>query len=75
MALIKETVKAGILEAFTQVMHQEDDQREAALNKIADTIADTVIAAIKSAQITYNGGLTAPSGGGPVTGTFGYKID
>lgn len=73
MALVKETIKIGIKSAFTDVMNQEKN-REDALDKVADKIASTIIDAIKSAQIMYNGGLAAPSMGGPVTGIFKYTI-
>lgn len=73
MPLVKATIKLGIKSAFTEVMNQEDG-REAALDKLADKIADTVVDAIKSVKITYSAGLTAPSGGGPVTGTFNCTL-
>lgn len=73
MPLVKETIKAGIKSAFTSVMEDTGD-REAALDKVADKIAATVIDAIKSVQITYGGGLATPPMGGPVEGIFQYTI-
>ena len=55
-------------------MNQQGDDREGALDKVADKLADAIINAIKSQQITYSAGLVAPSMGGPVTGTFNYVI-
>lgn len=73
MPLNKEKIKGDIYSAFESVMNQEEG-REDALNKLADKIADSVIAAITSATITYTAGLVAPAGGGPVTGDFGCTI-
>ena len=71
--LVKETIKSEIKSAFTAVMNQETD-REGALETVASKLADAVINAIKSQQITYTSGLAAPSGGGAVTGRFNYTI-
>lgn len=74
MPLVKATIKSEVKEAFTAVMNQQGDDREGALDKVADKLADAIINAIKSQQITYSAGLVAPSMGGPVTGTFNYDI-
>jgi len=74
MPLVKATIKSEVKDAFTAVMNQKDDDREGALDKVADKLADAIINAIKSQQITYSAGLVAPSMGGSVTGTFNYKI-
>lgn len=74
MPLVKATIKSEVKDAFTAVMNQKDDDREGALDKVADKLADAIINAIKSQQITYSAGLVAPSMGGLVTGTFNYKI-
>lgn len=73
MALVKTAIKEAAKAAFTQVMNQEDD-REGAIDKVADSLAQTIIAAIQSATITYTGGLIAPPSGGPVTGAFECTI-
>jgi hypothetical protein len=70
--LVKASIQSEIKSAFTDVMNQEDDKREDALNKVAEKLADAVINAIKSAQITYTAGLVSPMG--PVTGMFNYTI-
>ena len=74
MPLVKATIKSEVKGAFTAVMNQKDDDREGALDKVADKLADAIINAIKSQQITYTAGLVAPSMGGPVTGAFDYEI-
>lgn len=74
MPLVKATIKSEVKDAFTAVMNQQDDDREGALDKVADKLADAIINAIKSQQITYTAGLVAPSMGGPVTGAFNYVI-
>lgn len=74
MPLVKATIKSEVKEAFTAVMNQQGDDREGALDKVADKLADAIINAIKSQQITYSAGLVAPSMGGPVTGAFNYVI-
>ncbi len=73
MALNKVSIKGNIKTAFTQVMNEEEG-REEALDKVADALADAVIEAIKSMNIIYTTGLATPTGGGPVSGTFGYTI-
>ena len=73
MALSKATIKGEIKSAFTAVMEQEQN-RDGAIDTVADKIATAVINAIKSATITYTTGLVAPTGGGPVTGAFGNII-
>lgn len=72
MPLNKEAIKGEIKSAFTQVMNQQGDDREGAIDKVADKLTDAVINAIKSTQITYSAGLVSPMGA--VTGTFNYTI-
>lgn len=73
MALNEATIKAGVKDAFTAVMNQEED-REGALDKLSSQIAKTIVAAIKSAEVTYVSGLVAPPSGGPVTGKLIHTI-
>lgn len=73
MPLVKESIKAEVKDAFVSVMKQEENRTDA-LDKVADKIADAVINAIKSMQITYSTGLVAPPMGGPVTGVFTCTI-
>lgn len=71
--LNKQTIKMGFVGAFTAVMNQTDpEKRQEAIELLCDKMADTVIAAIKSATITYIDGLKAPNG--PVTGKFEHEI-
>lgn len=70
MALDKQKISADIAEAFIRVMDTEGNDRRGAINMVADRIADAVMDAIRSATINYDAGLTAPAGGGAVTGTF-----
>lgn len=72
MPLNKAAIKGEVKSAFTQVMNQQDDDREGAIDKVADKIADAIVNAIKSTQITYSAGLVSPMGA--VTGTFNYTI-
>lgn len=70
--LVKQTIKSEIKSAFTEVMNQANDDRDGALYKVSDKLADAIINAIKSATITYTTGLVTSMG--PVTGTFGNTI-
>lgn len=69
--LVKETIKAEIKSAYTQVMN-DTEGREASIDKVSDALSDAVMNAIRSIMITYVGGLTTPMG--PVTGTFQFTI-
>ena len=40
MPLVKATIKSEVKEAFTAVMNQQGDDREGALDKVADKLAD-----------------------------------
>jgi ribosome recycling factor len=71
--LVKATIKSSIKKAFKDQAIKKDNP-ESALDDLAGKIADAVIDAIKSAQITYTAGLTTAPGGGPVTGMFNYTI-
>lgn len=73
MALVKATIKAEVKTAFAQVMKDEGDRNEA-IDRMADTIADAVMNAIKSVTVVYTSGLVAPPAGGAVTGTFTGKL-
>lgn len=74
MSIIKETIKADIESAFKAVMNDTSDDREGAIGRVADKIADAVVKAIKSSTIVYETGLIAPPAGGPVTGLFKGKL-
>ncbi len=68
MALNKATIKQEVEAAFTQVMNDQSSDRTGTLSRVADSLADAIVNAIKSAEIVYDAGLTSPTG--PVTGTF-----
>lgn len=74
MALVHDDIKNNIVAAFKAVMDQEED-REAAIDTVADKLAQAIEDAIKSATIMYTSGLVAPTGGGPVTGTFEGRLE
>ncbi len=76
MPLVHTTIKEEIKAAYAAVMDQAGEDREGALDIVADKIATAVENAIKSMTITYSSGLIAPPGtaGGPVTGTFTFTI-
>ena len=69
-AIDKNTLKADTKQAFVQVMNDSSDDREGALDKVAESLTAAIIKAIKSADINYLAGLIAPPGGGAVTGIF-----
>lgn len=71
--LVKETIKANIREAFNTV-RGDTDSPDISIDDLSGILADAVIEAIKSMQITYTAGLMAPPMGGAVTGTFQCEI-
>lgn len=71
--LVKETIKSNIKEAFNTV-RGDTDSPDLSIDDLSGILADAVIEAIKSMQITYTAGLMAPPAGGPVTGTLNYTI-
>ena len=72
MPMVKETIKAEIEQAFVQVMNDTED-REASIDKVAESLATAMMNAIQSITITYVGGLVAPTGA--VTGTLQITIE
>jgi hypothetical protein len=71
MALVKNILKTQLKAAF-QAQASKTDNPEAALDDLADQIANAVDAYIKSATITNAPVLTSPSG--PVSGTITSTI-
>ena len=59
MALVKETIKAEVKQAFVQVMNATES-REASIDRVAESLAEAMVNAIQSITITYVGGLSAP---------------
>ncbi len=72
MALVQATIQSEIKAAFMAVLDDNSDNREGAVDRVAQKLASAIVNAIKSQQITYSSGLTAPNG--PVTGKFGCTI-
>lgn len=70
----KATIKTALLTNITNGGGTPTTQQQSDCDATADAIANAVTTLIKSATITYSAGLIAPSGGGPVTGTFGNTI-
>ncbi len=73
MSLSKPTLKGAIKTALLAQRNNTTDPAQAA-DDLADAIANSVDAYLKSLTITYTSGLVAPSGGGPVTGTLVYTL-
>lgn len=71
MALNKGRLKAAIKLAFEAEQTEELDH-EAALDRIAEKLADCIIDEIKELKINYSNGLIAPNGA--VTGTINASI-
>ncbi len=67
MALNTEILKQSIKAAYLSEQSEEGNANDSA-DRIAEKIANAVVAQIKTLTITYGTGLLAPTG--PVTGTF-----
>lgn len=59
---------------FKQLMTDMRTRTEVSDEEYAMRFTTLIDAYIKDALISYTGGLVAPSGGGPVTGTFNHTI-
>ena len=70
--MVKGTIKAEIKQAFVQVMN-DTENREASIDKVAESLATAMMNAIQSITITYVGGLVSPTG--VVTGTLQITIE
>ena len=76
MALNKEKLKGDIKKAFEEPMNKRyNNNRNGALDKLGELLAEAITKAIKDIGITYTTGLSTLPGGGAVTGTFEYKIN
>ncbi len=71
MALNKSALEQSIKSAFKS-MKNDDGDEEQTLNTLCSKLAEAVDTYVKTAEINYIIGLTAPPGtaGGPVTGKF-----
>lgn len=70
MALVKDTLKAGILAAFKAQQKKEADP-DAALNDLADKLATAIDTYIKSGTVTtvVTGACATPAGPGTINGS------
>lgn len=71
MALNKNRLKDKIKAAFKTEQNENNDH-EAALDRIADKLADCIVEEIKELKINYTNGLAAPNGA--VTGSINATI-
>lgn len=73
MALNKTTLEAAIKNAFKSMKDAGGDE-EQALDTLCSKLADAMDAYVKSAQIVYNTGLTAPAPTYQVVGVFNGNL-
>lgn len=66
MAMNKNDLKEKIAELLTDMMERD----ETSIDEFATRLAAAVVEEVQKADVIYTSGLIAPSGGGPVTGTF-----
>ena len=71
MALNKSALQTGIKNAFKS-MKEGDGDEEQALDLFCTKLAEAVDTYVKTAQINYTTGLTAPNGA--VTGVFNGNL-
>ncbi len=69
MALNKTDLENQIKEMLTQMLTREETSIDEFASKLSNSIYDFV----KSADVKYNNGLSAPNG--PVTGTFNGRLE
>lgn len=68
---LKESIKTTMLANISSPTQGQQDEVEAFALGLSNAI-DTYV---RGLTITYTSGLIAPSGGGPVTGTFGFSLN
>lgn len=66
MAMNINSLKGKIASLLTDML----DRNETSIDEFATRLATAVVEEVQEATINYQSGLVAPSGGGPVTGTF-----
>jgi hypothetical protein len=74
MALNTTTLSTALRAAFMANLTSPTAGQTTQVNNMCDSIAAAILAFVEGATITYTAGLTAPPGGGPVTGVFGCVI-
>jgi len=68
MPLDKVKLKNKLIQIFSQ------PDTDSNVEQVAEQIADAIDEYVKEAKIVYTNGLIAPSGGGPVTGTYNGNL-
>ncbi len=66
MAMNIDTLKGKIADLLTDMLERD----ETSIDEFATRLAAAVVEEVQKADVIYTSGLIAPSGGGPVTGTF-----
>lgn len=73
MALNQERLKNRITSVMDKCQQETENPNESKM-KFADELAQVIIEEIQQMQLVYNGGLLAPSGGGPVGGILNCSV-
>jgi len=68
--LDKASLKADIKSILTDMETRTGDAKD----EFAQRLSDAIDAFVKGAEVVYQTGLVAPSGGGPVTGQITHTI-
>lgn len=66
MAMNIDTLKGKIADLLTDMLERDNTS----IDEFATRLATAVVEEVQKADVIYTSGLIAPSGGGPVTGTF-----
>lgn len=74
MAVVEANIKAQIKQILIKLKDEKNMTPEQAADYFAGELSVVIANAIRSATITYTTGLITPTGGGPVTGSFGHTI-
>lgn len=70
MGLNKANLKNAIVGIMTDMLTRDNTS----IDEFASRLSDSIDTYVKEADIIYTNGLTAPSSGGPVTGTFNGNL-
>lgn len=71
MAMSISNLKVKIAALLSDMMERD----ETSIEEFATRLATAVVEEVQAADIIYSSGLVAPSGGGPVTGTFEGELE
>ncbi|MCC8186547.1 MAG: hypothetical protein LIP08_03270 [Bacteroides sp.] len=73
--LDKDHIQERLKETFLSQLGKEVSEAQvSALDDVSEKMADVIIEAIRSIEISYQGGLVSPETGEEITGTFKYEI-